>query len=55
MGHKLSDMVAFYGLENKNAHRALSDVYATKEVFDRLWEDGLLQYMGEDNLLRLFD
>jgi DNA polymerase-3 subunit epsilon len=34
--HRLSDMVCFYNQSNKNAHRALSDCYATYGCFEAM-------------------
>lgn len=34
--HRLSDMVCFYNKRNTNAHRALSDCYATQACFEEM-------------------
>jgi len=34
--HRLTDMVDFFGVTNENAHRALSDCYATETCYERL-------------------
>lgn len=34
--HRLSDMVYFYNKQNTNAHRALSDCYATQACFEEM-------------------
>lgn len=34
--HKLSTLCEYYGVENENAHTALSDAKATREVFEHL-------------------
>ena len=36
--HKLSDLELKFGLHNEHAHRALSDVVLTKQVYDKLKE-----------------
>ncbi len=37
--YKLEDICAHYGISNDNAHRALSDVIATFEVFKKMCQD----------------
>ena len=34
--HKLSRMCELFGIDNNNAHRALSDVYATRILYNQL-------------------
>ena len=36
INYKLSTLCDYYGIKNKQAHRALSDVYATYELFEKL-------------------
>ena len=37
--YKLETLCKYYNVINKTAHRALSDVYATYEIFERLMND----------------
>lgn len=36
INYKLSTLCDYYGIKNKQAHRALSDVYATYKLFEKL-------------------
>lgn len=47
-GHRLADMVRLYGLTNENAHRALSDVDATRLVYGRLRAEALAKFGTEE-------
>ena len=38
MSHSLGDLVSAFGVRNEHAHRALSDVLATKAVYDYMIE-----------------
>ncbi len=42
--HRLSDAVAYYHLTNARAHRALSDVEATWQVFEKVHQEALRVY-----------
>lgn len=42
--HRLNNLAAWYKVENKEAHRALSDVETTETCFRKLKEDAALQY-----------
>lgn len=46
--HRLKDIVEVYGLENKNAHRAVSDCEATQLCYERMRGDVISQY-GDEN------
>lgn len=43
--YKLSTVLEHFSIKNETAHRALSDCYATKELFDKLnmFENGILE------------
>lgn len=42
--HSLSDMTKYYGIEHKNAHRAVSDCVATHECYINLKSDIIKEY-----------
>ena len=42
--HRLNNLAAWYKVENKEAHRALSDVETTETCFRKLKEDAARQY-----------
>lgn len=42
--HRLSDMVAYFGLVNAHAHRALSDCEVTQQCFERFAREAQYQY-----------
>ncbi|MBR3476566.1 MAG: ribonuclease H-like domain-containing protein [Candidatus Methanomethylophilaceae archaeon] len=46
--HTLSDMVYRFGYKNENAHRALSDVKATKHCYERMKVEALNQFGTEE-------
>lgn len=45
--YRLKDMLALFGLTNERAHRALTDVYATADVYVKLKEEALRQFRHE--------
>lgn len=34
--HKLADLTVYYGIKNDNAHRAVSDCFATHRIFQEM-------------------
>lgn len=52
--HRLKDMTAFYQVENKSSHRALSDALATLHCYNKLREDVLLKYSCYESFIKEF-
>lgn len=52
--HRLSDMVAHFGLVNEHAHRALSDCEVTAQCFFRFREEAALQYESAEQFIRTY-
>ena len=52
--HRLEDLLDKYGIENKNAHRALSDVEATKCCFDNMQDEVKKQFGTERSFVDSF-
>ena len=49
--HRLNNLAAWYHVENKEAHRALSDVETTETCFRKLKEDAGRQYPSLEDFL----
>ncbi len=50
--HRLSDMVDFYNQNNENAHRALSDCYATYGCFEAMNKEAQNCFGSVENFLK---
>ena len=52
--YRLKDMVAHYGLVNRQAHRTLTDCEATEQVYRRLCADGMERFGSEQAIIDSF-
>ena len=52
--HRLCDMTARFGIVNKSAHRALSDVEATYECFKEFKTEAEIQHGSTEAFVKLF-
>lgn len=51
--YRLRDLVKYYGIEHKDAHRALGDAMATKEVYELLKRDVLIKSVSLSSYITL--
>ena len=52
--HRLRDMVELFGISNDQAHRSISDVLATKQCYDIMYEEIIRQYTTKDAFIDAF-
>ena len=52
--HRLKDILEIYGIENERAHRAISDVIATKSCYDALHDKAISQFSTETAFIDSF-
>ena len=52
--HRLEDVLNKYGIQNKRAHRAMSDVEATKCCFDILYDEVKRRFGAENTFIESF-
>lgn len=52
--HRLQDMVALFGLDNKHAHRTISDCEVTNQCYNRFFDEAIRQCGSVDSFISLF-